>query len=70
MRVGDRYLSDTIRDYDGFYANLMRNAAAFFRTGQPQAPVEEALMTVAILEGALRSQQAGGKWINLGSVLP
>jgi len=65
IRAGDRYTCSTIADYDGFYANEMKAVAAFLKSGQPGVPVEEALMMVAILEGASCSQQAGGEWIAL-----
>lgn len=64
-RVGDHYVAETIKDFDGFYANLMRRAASFFKLGKSDMPVEEALMIVAILEGANRSLKAGGEWIGL-----
>src|SRR5207245_2163290 len=51
-RIEDRYITKTISDFDGFYANLMRRATAFFRTGESDMPIEEALTAVTILEGA------------------
>jgi predicted dehydrogenase len=65
-RVGDRYVAAKIADYDGFYANLMRRACAFFQTGESDMPVEEALAVVGVLEGADRSQQTGGAWVTPG----
>lgn len=64
-RVGDRYVSGAVKDYEGFYAGLMKQAAEFFRTGKSDMPVEEALTAVAVLEAANRSQQDGGAWITL-----
>ncbi len=67
FRTGDRYVSADIKEYDGFYANLMKEAAAFFRTGKSSMSVAEALTTVAILEGANRSRAAGGQWMDIVS---
>jgi predicted dehydrogenase len=64
-RVGDHYVAETIKDFDGFYTNLMRRAASFFKLGRSDMPVEEALMVVAILEGANRSLKTGGEWVSL-----
>ncbi len=65
IRIGDNYMCATVTDFDGFYANEMKEVVEFFKTGQPQVPAEEGLMIVAILEGAVRSQAAGGEWIPL-----
>jgi hypothetical protein len=64
FRVGKKYISAMIKDYDGFYQNLMKSAVAFFKGGNPEYPAETALATVAVLELAVKSQQAGGVWIN------
>jgi predicted dehydrogenase len=65
FRVGDRYVTGAVRDFDGFYANLMRRAVEFFRTGRSPVSPDEMLKTVAVLEGASRSRAAGGAWIDL-----
>jgi len=65
FKVGDRYVSADIKDYDGFYANLMREAAAFFRTGKASVPIHQTLTTVAILEIANRSLASQGVWVDL-----
>jgi predicted dehydrogenase len=62
-KVGDKYVGAKIADFDGFYMNLMRRTAAFFRTGQPDMDVEEALWTVRLLRGAEASQELGGEWV-------
>jgi hypothetical protein len=64
-RVDDRYVVGAVKDYDGFYANLMRHAAAFLKTGQSDMPIEEAVIAVAVLEGANRSLAAGGEWVRV-----
>ncbi|MFB3895188.1 MAG: Gfo/Idh/MocA family oxidoreductase [bacterium] len=64
FRVGKKYISAVIKDYDGFYQNLMKYAAVFFKGGESEYPIDSALATVAILELATKSQQAGGVWIN------
>jgi len=64
-RVGDRYIAATVGDYDGFYANLMRRAAAFLTRGEVDMPVEEALAVVGVIEGAERSLARGGEWVTL-----
>jgi len=65
LGTGSRYVTGTIADYDGFYANLMRRAVEFFRTGQSPISAEEMLGTVAVLEGAEQSRRAGGEWTRL-----
>ena len=62
-RIGDRYATATIADFDGFYANLMRRAIEFFRTGDSPVSDGEMLKVVAVLEGAGRSRAAGGEWV-------
>jgi len=63
IKVGSRYISDIIKDYDGFYINLMKNACKFFKGGEAKYSVESALATVTILENAVDSQKHGGIWI-------
>ena len=61
-RLGDRYVTSTAADYNGFYRNQMMAILDFFRTGTPPAPVEEALTSVAVLEGAETSLRNDGAW--------
>ena len=65
IRVGGRYITDTVKDFDGFYANLMRRAVHFFKTGESPVSSQEMLNTVAVLERARASQAAGGAWQTL-----
>ncbi|HVK06514.1 MAG TPA: Gfo/Idh/MocA family oxidoreductase [Armatimonadaceae bacterium] len=62
VRGGDRYVAGKVSDFDGFYHDQLKAVLAFFRTGQPPAAVEEALTTVAVIEGAERSRVADGAW--------
>lgn len=62
-RAGDRYVAAAITDFEGFYANLMRQAAAFMKSGKAPFSVEDALTMVAILEGADRSRALDGAWV-------
>ncbi len=63
IRAGDKYIGATVKDFDGFYTNLMRQVIHFFKTGNPNFPIESSLAAVRILEDAVKSQQAGGQWI-------
>lgn len=65
IRSGEKYVTRTVKDFDGFYANLMREAVAFFKTGKSPVSTEEMLKVVAILEGADKSRANGGTWIDL-----
>lgn len=65
FRAGDRYITGTIADYDGFYSNLMRQSMQFCRTGESPVSVREMLDVVAILEAAPRSRTAG-EWLPVG----
>jgi predicted dehydrogenase len=64
FRVGDHYHTATIKDFDGFYTNLMREAMRFFQTGESPVSPAEMLSVVAILESANRSRSQGA-WIEL-----
>ncbi|MDW8319757.1 MAG: Gfo/Idh/MocA family oxidoreductase [Armatimonadota bacterium] len=64
-KVDSVYHVGTVRDYDGFYSNLMRKVVRFFRTGDPPVTAQEALEIVRILDASNRSQQAGGAWVAL-----
>lgn len=67
-RIGDRHISGTVKDFDGFYAGLMKQSARFFKTGKSDMQVEEALVAVAILEGGTRSCEEGGRWLALSDL--
>ncbi len=64
-KVGNTYHVETVKDYNGFYRNLMAMAVNFFKTGQSPVSPEEALEIVRILDAANRSQQADGAWVKL-----
>jgi hypothetical protein len=64
-RTGDRYVAGQVTDFGGFYEDQLRAVLRFFRTGEPPAPIEEALTAVSVLEGAERSRQADGAWQTL-----
>ncbi|MBM3460271.1 MAG: hypothetical protein FJX77_17260 [Armatimonadetes bacterium] len=65
FRDGERYVTGTVRDYEGFYSNLMREVVSFFGT-QAAPPGRDAMVeTVAILEAAGESRMRGGEWVAL-----
>lgn len=63
-KVGNTYHVETVKDYDGFYRNLMQMVVRFFQTGQSPVTAQEALEIVHILDASKRSQQAGGAWVS------
>lgn len=63
-KIGDKYVGAKIADFEGFYANLMRRMAAFFRTGRSDMDIAEALCTVRLLQAADESQVRGGDWVD------
>ncbi len=65
FRFGDQYRTGVVRDYDGFYANLMREAVRFFETGDSPIATAEMLEVVAVLEAAAVSLSRGGAWVEL-----
>jgi predicted dehydrogenase len=65
FQVGDRYVTGTVSDYDGFYSNLMRRAVHFFKTGESPVTTDEMLGIVAILEKANRSRERDGEWMEV-----
>lgn len=65
FRTGDQYTTGAIADFDGFYANLMRRAVEFFKTGRSPVSEAEMLTVVRILEAANRSRAEGGAWAPL-----
>lgn len=64
-RHADRYHIAQITDYDGFYQNLMEQAAAFFKSGKSPLTGDEMLAAAAVIETAAVSAAAGGEWKNL-----
>lgn len=64
-KVGNTYHVDTVKDFTGFYRNLMSATAKFLKTGHSPVSQEEALEVVRILNAGNRSQQAGGAWVTL-----
>ncbi|MCS6951133.1 MAG: hypothetical protein NZ520_11795, partial [bacterium] len=64
-KVGNTYFAETVRDYNGFYRNLMTAVVRFFQTGESPVSPQEALEMVRILDAGNRSQQAGGAWVSL-----
>ncbi len=66
VKANDKYTVDTVKDYDGFYTNLMKEAVKFFRTGESPVSVKEMLKVVAILEGTNASREQGGVWLPVG----
>jgi hypothetical protein len=68
VRAGDDqdYVVGRVTDFEGFYANLMRRTAAFFRTREVDMAVEEALAVVRVLQAAERSLSGDGQWVRAG----
>lgn len=62
----DAWVGGAVRDYDGFYANLMSRTLTFFETGASPVSTREMLETVAVLEAAARSRARGGEWELIG----
>jgi hypothetical protein len=62
---GDQYRVATISKFDEFYANLMKEAVAFFQSGKSPVSAEEMLDTVAIEVGADQSLAKGGEWVTV-----
>jgi hypothetical protein len=63
FRVGKKIICGTVKDYDGFYHNLMKYVCAFFKGSASAFSIDTALGTVAILELAVKSQKQGGVWV-------
>ncbi len=64
-KVGNTYHVETVKDYNGFYRNLMAMAVRFLKSGASPVSPQEALEIVGILNAANHSQQAGGAWVSL-----
>jgi predicted dehydrogenase len=54
-----------IRDFDGFYRNLMGEALKFFKTGRSPLSGSEMLTSVEVLEKGEMSRKKDGAWIRL-----
>ncbi|MGI8906960.1 MAG: Gfo/Idh/MocA family protein [Candidatus Sumerlaeaceae bacterium] len=65
---GDEYDVVTIKLFDEFYANLMKQALEFFRTGKSPIATQEMLDTVAVEEAADQSIAKAGQWVELSSL--
>ncbi len=61
--AGGKYETAVIKNFDGFYENIMRKAVEFFRTGHSPISVEEQLANVQVLAAAERSVEAGNAWV-------
>ena len=57
----------TIKKFDEFYENLLKNAVKFFQTGISPVPVEEMLDQVLVEAAADNSFNNGGQWVTVGS---
>lgn len=55
----------TIKQFDQFYVNLLREAVKFFRTGQSPVPVDEMLDEVIVEVAADNSFNNGGQWVDV-----
>lgn len=55
----------TIKKFDEFYENLLKNAVKFIQTGESPVPVGEMLDEVVVEIAADRSFKEGGKWIEV-----
>ncbi len=62
-RSGKSYVSAEIKDFAGFYANLIGASCAFFAKGISTMGLDEARDLVAALEGSTVSQSRGGAWV-------
>lgn len=63
--VEGRYETITIKQFDEFYANLMRQTLQFFKTRQSPVPVEEQLEILAVELAADASVEKGSDWVSL-----
>ncbi len=57
----------TIKKFDEFYENLLKNAVKFFQTGVSPVPVEEMLDQVLVEAAADNSFNNGGQWVTVGA---
>lgn len=65
VRTGGKYEVATMKDFDGFYENLMRHTLEFFRTGNSPVSIEEQLAVVQVQEAAEESVAAGNTWVTI-----
>lgn len=63
--VDGNYEVATIKQFDEFYANMMRQALKFFQTRQSPVPVEEQLEILAVELGAEESVAKGSQWVDV-----
>jgi hypothetical protein len=68
------FCADTVRPFTHssevpFYALLLRQVLALFRTGKPPVSLSETLEMVAFMEAALESSQDGGRAVALDAAL-
>lgn len=62
-RSGDSYVGAAITDVGAFYRNLLNRVLDFCESGVSDMEIEEAFAAVAILEGANKSREKGGVWV-------
>lgn len=55
----------TIKDFEGFYANEMKRALEFFRTGKSPVSIEEQYVSVQILAAAAQSLAEASRWVEI-----
>ena len=60
---GGKYEVATIKKFDEFYANLMKEFLKFAETKQSPTPPDEMLESVRIEEAAEESRKRGGEWV-------
>lgn len=65
VRTGGMYRVATVKDFDGFYANLMKKVLEFFTTGQSAIAPAEMLANVTVQAAAEESFAAGGTWVHV-----
>ena len=63
--VDEKIEMATVKDTEGFYANLMRKAVEFFKTGTSPVGVEEQLASVQLQSASEKSFAEGGKWVDV-----
>ena len=62
---GNKYHRAVVKDYDAFYANLIKAVTEFFRTRNSPVTLEQQFATVAIEVAAEQSLEAGGVWVDI-----
>lgn len=65
FRSGDSYHVAVISKFDEFYANLMKHALEFFKSGNSPVSLEEQLDAVAVEVLADESLAQGGEWVSI-----